>query len=344
MAGVRSTPRDRLAAYCGGMLTDRSRPIPVVVAIDVEPDGRGSRPGSGVGLAGFHAVRARLEALRPRLETATGRAVGFAWFLRMDPQVELVAGRPDAIAIELRSSIAALRARGDGLGLHTHFGRWDPSRDGWLVDHGDPAWIDHVLRSSFATFASTFGEPCRQHRSGDRWSSPAAFDTVAELGALVDLTIEPGQRGTDNIDPTARATGRIPSYLDAAQTAHPHRDGPLWLLPLSAADPGPTLPVAKRWARRLRYLGQPLHRPLVLERAWPSPDAFWSLVERHLDEQPAPYLAIAIRSDVALEPRMAGVDAILEALLHRPLVRRLAFTDGPGALRELGVLAAAEAA
>jgi hypothetical protein len=316
--------------------------VPLVIAIDVEPDGRATRPGGPMPLDGFALTAAWLASYRPRLEDATGRPVRYAWFVRMDPQITSISGRADGLVSAIRPVLETLRANGDSLGLHTHGARWRPEA-GWLVDHGDPAWIEHCLRSGYAAFEAAFGEPCRQHRFGDRWTSPAMFDILAELGTEVDLTIEPGQRAAARVDPTAPATGQVPSYLRSSRRPHRHAAGPLWLLPLSAADPAPTLPTTARLARRLRYLAEPRHRPLLLDRRWPSPEAFWSLVERHLGDSPTPYLAFAIRSDLWLRPRATGVEAILGSLLRRPLVHRLVATDGVEALALLKAAATAEA-
>jgi hypothetical protein len=89
-----------------------------------------------------------------------------------------------------------------------------------------------------------------------------------------------------------------------------------------------------RWARRLRYLGQPRHRTLLLDRRWPTPGLFWDLAEDQLAGG-AGHLAFAIRSDLILRERWPRASAVLEALLHRPLVRRLAFVSGEEAVRPL---------
>ena len=217
-------------------------------------------------------------------------------------------------------------------GLHTHVGRWDAVSGRWLVDHGDPTWIEHCVRTAFLAYEATLGEPCRQHRFGDRWSSPAALDLLAELGAAVDLSEEPGKARVKRVDTSADATGEIPSYRHLRSEARPHLDPRLWLLPLTSADPGPALTLAIRVARWVRFLGQPLHRPLALNRRWRSVDAYWSVVERALEDQPSPYLALAIRSDFVLLPEMAGMRGILDALPSRDLSRRLRFTDALGAL------------
>ncbi|MEA2519082.1 MAG: hypothetical protein QOF49_1162 [Chloroflexota bacterium] len=88
----------------------------------------------------------------------------------------------------------------------------------------------------------------------------------------------------------------------------------MWQMPLSSADPAPALPPVQRWARRLRYVGEPRHRTLILDRAWPSPAVFWSVARGMLATQSEPYLAIAVRSDISLSPRFAEVEAILREL------------------------------
>jgi hypothetical protein len=306
--------------------------IPIVLGVDVEPDNRDSPPGAGVEVTGFRRTADALASLRPRLEEATGRPVRFAWFVRMDPQVAAQGGRPDALLAGAPELADAIQEAGDVIGLHTHAGRWDSAASAWVVDHADPAWIDHCLETSFVAFAERFGRPCREHRFGDRFSSPAGFDRIATLGARVDLTLEPGQPGARRPPSQERSTGRIPSYARVPRS--PHRvggDALLWLLPLSSADPAPGIGPGRRWARRLRYLGQPRHRTLLLDRPWPSPDLPWDLAEDQL-ERGERHLAFVIRSDLVLSPRWTGASAVLEALLQRPLIRRLSFVGGEEAV------------
>jgi hypothetical protein len=307
--------------------------IPIVLAIDVEPDNRDSPPGSGVDVTGFRRTVAALGSLRPRLEYATGQPVKYAWFVRMDPQVAAQGGRPEALLSDAPELADAIEEAGDVIGLHTHVGRWDAAAEAWVADHANAAWIDQCLETSFAAFADRFGRPCREHRFGDRFSSPAGFERLAALGARADLTPEPGQPGVRRPPHLARSTGRIPSYARVPRS--PHRsggEGSLWLLPLTSADPAPGMGPGQRWARRLRYLGQPRHRTLLLDRPWPSAGLLWDLAEGQL-ERGERHLAFVIRSDLVLGPRWAGASAVLEALLQRPLVRRLAFVGGEEAVQ-----------
>jgi hypothetical protein len=87
-------------------------------------------------------------------------------------------------------------------------------------------------------------------------------------------------------------------------------------------------------ARRLRYAGQPRHRTLLLDRPWPTPGLFWDLAEDQLNRG-AGHLAFVIRSDLILRERWMRASAAFDALLHRPLVRRLEFMSGEEAVQRL---------
>lgn len=300
--------------------------VPIVFGVDVEPDVRPTSATDPIGLDGFAACIEWLEGLRTRFEDVTGRPVTYSWFLRMDPQIEVLAGSPDALAIAARPQLDRLRAAGDTIGLHTHAGRWDPDAGEFIVDHGDPDWVAHCIRTAFGTYERVFGEPCRSHRFGDRWESPAALDLLASLGTAVDLTREPGKPRTPRVDLSARATGEVPSSLHMRSVPTRHGETPMSTLPLTAGDPGPALPLPIRLARRIRFAGQTLIRPLTIYRSYRSPDAYWDVVERVVDDQPVPYVALVVRSDLPLTPQIDFAKPIMEALVGRPFARRLRFT------------------
>src|SRR5262245_15611630 len=65
---------------------------PVLLCVDVEPEGRAIDPEAPVDWDGFEQVHEYLAGLRPRLAAATGHPAHFSWFLRMDPQIERVHG------------------------------------------------------------------------------------------------------------------------------------------------------------------------------------------------------------------------------------------------------------
>ncbi|MGH2418669.1 MAG: hypothetical protein ACRDFY_10085, partial [Candidatus Limnocylindria bacterium] len=242
--------------------------VPIVFGVDVEPDVRPTTAKDSLGLDGFAACIGWLEELRPRFEDVTGRPVNYSWFLRMDPQIKVLGGSPEALAENAFAHLERLRGRGDTIGLHTHAGRWDPGGGEWIVDHGDPAWVAHCIQTAFDAYARVFGEACRCHRFGDRWESPAALDQLGSLGAAVDLTREPGKPRVDRVDLSARATGEVPSSLHIRSVPTRHRQSGMWQLPLTSGDPGAALPRLIRTARRIRFAGQTLRRPLTIYRRY----------------------------------------------------------------------------
>src|SRR5438874_168334 len=135
--------------------------IPMVMSIDVEPDERQVDPAARKRWAGFEVLVARIRHLRPKLAQAMNAPVHFCWTVRLDPQVEHVYGRPDWPLVTYRREFEELRAQGDAVGVHTHAWRWDEDEKGWIVDHGNPGWIDQCVNRSLDTFRRVIGERAR---------------------------------------------------------------------------------------------------------------------------------------------------------------------------------------
>lgn len=335
----------RSAAGPGRERTGSETRIPVLLCVDVEPDQVEVSRDRPQPWFGFERMLGYIRELRPRLAEATGAAVRLNWFLRMDPQVAQSYGSARWVADTYRSALTELRAAGDTLGLHPHAWRWQESTGRWLADHGNPGWVEECMRTAFDAYAGAFGEPCVAHRFGDRFMSAAVVRVLRELGVRYDLTVEPGARATRSIHPGTAVTGRIPDHGPAPREPyHPaaedpmrpaSRSGPgrqedlLWMIPLTAIDRDPLLPIWRRVARRIRHPDRPRHRPAQLW-APAEPGRFWRIVEDHVVSSPRPYVALAVRSDIPLRsPFMAAVEAKLESLLSDPFARRLEFTT-PG--------------
>jgi hypothetical protein len=331
-------------------MTDVAATIPTALVVDVEPDDVAPTQRATGPWLGFEAWVERVKPLRERLERATGRAVHFSWFLRMDPQVKEIYGDAAWAADAYGRQIEALRSAGDELALHPHAWRWqvDPGR--WLHDLGDPGWVEACAATSFEAYERAFGEPCRSHRYGSRFISAALVGQIRQLGVHLDMTVEPGARPLPSLDARSASTGSLPDARRAPR--HPYRpaatdpmredDGDgrppnagLWMLPLSAFDPAPLLPRWRQVARRMRFFGQPLHRPAELW-APTDPRGFWRLLERSLDDLQRPYLCLAVRSDALIRPHLAAaVNSKLEALPATALVKRLTFATATEAVDQL---------
>jgi hypothetical protein len=220
------------------------RPLPAILCIDVEPDGRTLDPQAPAGWGGFESIVESIERLR---EEASGTAAPahFTWLFRMDPQVAMVYGSPSWAAEQYAATIEGLQHRGDELGLHLHPWRWIAERSQWVQDFADPLWVEHCLETSFSAFERRFGKRCATFRFGDRWMNTATLRSLARRGVRYDLTMEPGPVGWfyplapiyrwtfPDCSVAPRAPYR-PSPLDFRLPGR-LRPLPLWMIPISTA-------------------------------------------------------------------------------------------------------------
>ena len=221
----------RLRSLFGRLHARDARPLPVVVAWDVEPDDRLVDRRTPGPWTAFEATLPRVEPLRNRLESLTGAPVSFSWLLRMDPQIEDTWGSPSWAADRYASVFAELTARGDEVGLHTHMWRWEAAAGVWTRDH-DPAWEEHCADTALDAFEAAFGRPCRTHRVGDRVLSQAILGRLEERNVAVDLTVEPDKPPLARMTRKELATALTPDYRVAPRT--PYRTSPAFF---PAADP-----------------------------------------------------------------------------------------------------------
>lgn len=326
------------------------RRLPVVLAVDVEPEPGGGTWRDPQPWRGFERWLEVMPHLRANLERLTGAPVHFAWFVRCDPQIADIYGDAAWAADRYAHVFDGLRAAGDELAIHPHAWRWDGDKRHWVQDHADPAWVEHVLESGFDRFATGFGQPARAHRFGSRFLTAAIVRWLAERGVRVDTTLEPGTPALKTLDVTSAFTGTVPEQRHVPLAPYrPHPADPfqpaptdslppsqgLWMLPHSAFDPQPLIPAWRRVARRVRFFGQPRYRPAQL---WTPQNAtgFWNLAINAAQQLPRPYLLLAARSSALFDARPAAFTmAKLEALERHPLVHRMRFVTSVEALDAL---------
>lgn len=326
--------------------------IPVLVTVDCEPDEREPRDGTAA-WAGFERVHALLSAWRPRLAAATGRPARYGWYWRADPQIAAAFGDAAWGLVRYRAVLEQATAAGDEIGLHPH--GWRPTDAGWLVDHGDPSWIEHCVRMAFAAFEDALGRPCRSVRFGDGWLNAATLALCQRLGARYDLTLEPGRPPLRSLKPGERDTGGLPDRRGMAR--HPLRlrpaSGPgqaLWLIPVAtAALPPVALLRAVLASRRLaghgmRQVCRQRSRmlPLYLDA---HPALFRPMLAAVLGASARPHAGLALRTDAGRDPaRLGWVEGNLAWLLRCPWRHRFAFATPAEALALLGLEPAGTAA
>ncbi len=279
--------------------------VPVVLCVDVEPDARQVTRDGG-GWTGVPETARVLEGWRRRFEDATAHPARLSWFWRADPQVTQSRGSATWGFDTFRDLLDDTTARGDAHGVHPHLWRRVAGRDTWIADGHDPSWIRTCIDVSLEAFAEAVGHRCELVRMGDRFLDQVAYDHLARRGVRIDMTVEPGEPafGIESVVAGAgfeEAPGRPyrPRRRDIARPSRLRR-GPV-LLPLSAA-----VAVDPRDGRTRRRTVYPWH------------DDAAALFARLLDDG-APYLAFAVRSDLAHQPALlAGFEATLAALAqHR---------------------------
>jgi hypothetical protein len=291
MAGVTEGPRAvrRLLDRAG-----RRPETPVVLCIDVEPDDRVFDRADPVPWLGFERLIEQLPALRERLSEATGKAVAFNWFLRMDPQIAEAWGSPTWVADRYGEILARLTESGDQLGVHTHLWRWDSEADDWVVDGVDPAWGEQCVAMGLDAFEAAFGQPCIAHRGGDQTLTPAMISVLARHQVEVDLTVEPGLAPREALEgETVR--GSSPDYRGVP--TRPYR---------SSADrfPAPD-PASRSDPLLMPLLSAPRMRPPFRRYPlypWEPSKRFEQRLAVELLRKPPPVIAVAVRSDSALSP------------------------------------------
>jgi hypothetical protein len=317
-------------------MRDRGRDlIPVVLTIDVEPDGPGHDPGDSA-WAGVAAVRRWVNDVRERTTERTGRPARVSWLLRCDPQVEALFGSATHVVEAEPELFAEAALLGDEVGLHIH--AWRPSPDGgWVDDFGDEAWLDECIDAAFAAFAEAFGRPCRVVSMGNRFLGPAAIAGLVRNGAAVDLTGEPA-RGPLADGDCAHVRGALPDFRRMPRQPH-HLTSELIELPLTAGRKrlGPN-PRAHLSRLRRHGLRQRLDQPVQLGGKEVPGTTFAELMSDSLRRQRRPHLSFAVRSDGILDPvqrpRLVGH---MDEVLALDDADRFVFMTPSEAVEALGV-------
>ena len=315
--------RGQKAALALDRVRRRGTDVPVIVAVDVEPDDRTFPPDEPRPWSGFAQMAEKAGPLRERLAEITGSPVAFSWFLRMDPQVERTWGSFTWAADEYRAQIESLEAAGDEIALHTHTWRIDEERGEWIADFGDPAWTEHCLEAGIAAFEEAFGRPPRFHRFGDHFMTGPLLARLAEHGIQADFGLEPGWPAIGPTGPWAdeRWNGRLPDLRKVP--TEPFRSSEERFPEPDEENPLPTLLV-------------PLYSPPALRRRQrlplpPDSAHFTSRLAFELTTRTPKLMAMTLRSDASIE-RWEPTVSNLEHLARHPGMRFVSPGEGIASL------------
>ena len=327
------------------MKSPTSSTIPAFLSVDVEPDGfqldRRDPPEWG----GYVAMVEYLTRLRADLDGWTGRTPRFGWYVRTDPQIAEVHGRPDHALVAFPQCVDRLQAAGDYFGVHSHLIRWAPERDQWVHEFGDGDWQANATRFALDAFSQWAGTPPRLFRSGAGFLSDRLLETVEQAGVAIDLTLEPVTGwgvGAPAVPTAVDSTPIVGAYTDCAGAPRvPYRparhdfrvDGGragrrLLMVPLTTRSLQPPRPRWRRVARRVLRGPAPIEVEVLYPMApWPSAHGYWDIVDQQLRSMPRPYLSLGIRTDAVASETAVSIRRIFDALPGHPLAQRLRFEN-----------------
>ena len=265
-------------------LREQMSRVPVFLCVDLEPVEREVQDSSSDAWRGVDAIVEWLEDLRPGLAEVSGdgRPAPVVPSLRSADRGRVRrAERPHApVGRDTRAS-ARRRRRDRPPHSPVAVGRGRSELDRRLRQRGlDRSLRGDVLRgvpplTSVGPASSTDSATTGSAQTSSRFSSSRVCGSTSASS--------PGARGMQSIAPGERTTGSIPDYTRAPREPYHASSGDLcrpdptarsglWIVPLSAANPGSALPLSWRIGRRVRFPFRPSHRPLYMFRELDQPE------------------------------------------------------------------------
>jgi len=325
--------------------TTRPR-VPVLLLIDVEPDGFFIDRNDKAPWLGFERAAEIFADLRHRLAQKVGRSAHFTWLVRADPQVAETYHSPAWAFEHYRGAFMGLSAARDEVGLHVHPYRWDADGDCWIDDYGNQEWVDHCIHMGVSAFEKLFQRRPASFSMGMDWTNQATLQLVNALQIRYEFSTILGKE-VQPFPAYGHYTGVAPDYSriprrpyrpsqnDFLSPATQREDG-IWIFPQSSR----VVRVRPSWKRRLYALFRMRPAPPSRTRKFflqddPAPlraavDGALSCVER-------PYLTFAVRTHEFTRPeRIATIRRNLAGVLEHPAAESFVFTTPPEALRILG--------
>lgn len=310
--------------------------IPIILSIDVEPDGRLIPRYERLHWDGFEGCYPFFSELRQNFREITGSPVHFTWFYRADPQINDVYGAPEWAFKYYRRFLNDFIEHGDEIGLHPHAYRWLEDKKDWLVDHADQAWVEHCIAMSLSAYQFALGKNCVTFRFGERWMNTETMNYIEKQGILYDLTPEPGLPSIPYIVRGERHTGMLPDYTNVSvypyrpsahnfQIPDTEKESGLWVLPVSMGKLTYQFGRMEKMYRRITAPGLLKSQPIALSPALPSRH-FIESIERIFAEQSRTPIIMTLRTDSGINNRaLEYMKENFDYLMTHPLREQFRF-------------------
>jgi len=327
-------------------MTTTQPQVPVLLLIDVEPDGFFIDRNKKAPWTGFERALEIIADLRPMLAQKTGRNAHFTWLVRADPQVAETY-HSSAWAFEYyRQALEELLAAQDEVGLHVHAYRWDAEGNCWIEDYGNQEWINHCIHLGVSAFEKFFQRKPPSFSMGMDWTNQATIQLVTELqiryefSAILGKEVQPFPTlGTyTGVAPDCSRIPQRPYRPSQTDFLSPvtHQEDGIWIFPQSSR----VARIERSWKRRLFDLVRLQPTPPPCTRKFflqDDPAALRVSIDDMLGHLGRPYLTFAVRTHEFTRPeRIATIRRNLDSALEHPAAERFVFTTPAKALRILG--------
>jgi hypothetical protein len=330
-------------------LEARERQIPIVINIDVEPDGVFIDRRQQLPWTGYEASTAVIPQLRDRVFAATGRPIRFTWLFRLDSQIAETYGNPAWPLLQYGALVEDAQRQGDDLGAHVHPFRWRDEHNAWVADYGDQRWVESCVHLGCAAYRQVFGADCRSFSMGNHWLNEPTLRVLEDLGVQYDMSVLSASSESGFTPELGRFTGECPDFASVPRhpyraSAHdfrvpdPERATGTWILPLSTQVHGSTRHSLRSFvaSARDRILRRSSHKSKLLLRQGPS--NFRNSFDYLIAHAEQPYFLFSIRSALfALPDLVARWNESFDFLLSHPEAKRFVFTTPAEAVDILSV-------
>ena len=327
--------------------------IPIILCIDVEPDGFFLDRAKPLPWLGYEGAYRYFGQIRDQFAQVTGAPVHFAWYYRVDPQIDETYGSPDWVFAHYPEYVEDLFSQGDEIGLHPHAYRWITEKNNWVEDLGNQSWVNHCVEMAFDGYKKQFGRRCDSFRFGAYWISSETLSLVEKRGARFDLTVEPGLNLKKRYFSNQFYSDGVPSHEGSPN--HPYRPSKsdfrqpdsereegIWMIPLSTGTVTYHYGRLETTYKKLFSPGELEPRLLTLNLGR-GINGFSSVMNGLLESLERPYLAMVVRSDVCGENpgdpvHARNMKANIDYLLNHPLADRFVFARPEEAMEMMGYL------